>query len=48
MAESRVYSLGPGYEVVAEGSELVAVVFRKVDDPNFAFLKITIRQISSS
>lgn len=47
MAENKVYSLGPDYEVVAEESDQVAVVVRKVDDPNFPFLKINIRQMKS-
>jgi hypothetical protein len=46
VAGSRVYSLDPDYEVVAEESDLVAVVVRKVGDPNFPFLKINNRQIS--
>ena len=40
--------MGPGYEVAEGESDLVAVVVQKVDDPNFPFLKINIRQISSS
>jgi hypothetical protein len=49
VAESKAYSLDLDHEGVAGESDLVVAVVevRKVDDPNFPFLKVNIRQMKS-